>query len=126
MSTQRAPVTLTALPSTRTLLLLRKFPFFPLVSAHPCPSQAFPCSPLEQEKGVLAPVFHSQCFPQTFCCWLAFPRGCARGVNPKCIPLTVFSGSFACTGAAGPDLQLVTGLFFCLKILYLLYKELYP
>lgn len=27
MSTRRAPVTLTALPSTRTLLLLRKFPF---------------------------------------------------------------------------------------------------
>lgn len=55
---------------------------------------------------------------------MAFPRGCAGGGNPKHVPLTVFSGSFACTGATGPDLQLVTGLFFCLKILYLLYKEL--
>lgn len=55
---------------------------------------------------------------------MAFPRGYARGVNPKHVPLTVFNGSFACNGATGPDLQLVTGLFFCLKIPYLLYKEL--
>jgi len=55
---------------------------------------------------------------------MALFRGYAGRVNPKHVPLSVFKGSLACTGATGPDLQLVTELLCCLKIPYLLYMEL--
>lgn len=75
---------------------------FPFVLAHPLFSQVFLCSLLSSAGG------GSRLPLQNLYCWVAFPRGYAGRVNPKHAPLSVFKGSLACTGATGPDLQLVT------------------
>lgn len=65
MSTRRAPVTLTALPSTRTLLSLRKFPFSPLVQHIPVPARLFPVA-LGRGEGSTCTRVPQPVFPTDF------------------------------------------------------------
>lgn len=120
-STWRAPVTLTGLPSTRTLLC-QKNVLFPVVPAPPCPSQALP-SPSAAGEGVSAP-----CFTASFSHWLS-AAGChfSEAVPEEWIPNAstfCLQWKLVLHWGCRTRLSVSKGLFFCLKILYLLYKEL--
>lgn len=92
-----------------------EIPFSPLCQHGPVPAWLFPVVLWSRRRECFHPCFTASFPPRLSAVGWHFPEAVPEEEIPNASPFAVFSGSFACTGATGPDLQLVTGLFFCLK-----------